>query len=75
MRRLILVACIVFSATAAHAAPADWWHGPGWYQWLDAGVMIAPVAGPFASEAECKAVLPPNTDDEQYSCEYLAKPD
>jgi hypothetical protein len=71
MMRLFFIA-VLSMLIVSSAAAAPGWTAPGWYQVADdiAGPFV--WKGPFASESECKASLPPNDDDADYGCEYLA---
>ena len=53
----------------AHAAPV--WTAPGWYQIADTIVGPFVWKGPFESKEACEAVLPPNEEDADYSCDWL----
>ena len=66
---LLLTLAPLVLAAVAHAAPG--WTSPGWYQMADTIVGPFVWKGPFADEDSCKATLPPNEDDADYSCEYL----
>jgi hypothetical protein len=69
--RLLFVALASLSLIAtASAAPV--WTAPGWYQVADTIVGPFVWKGPFASQADCEASLPPNEEDADYACEYLA---
>lgn len=69
MRLFFALALLLFTATAALAAPA--FTVPGWYQIAD--TFVGPILwrGPFDGEEACKAALPPNEEDADYACEYL----
>ena len=72
MRTLVFVTALVaavFAAAAAHATPL--FTSPGWYQLADTIVGPFVWKGPFADEESCKASLPPNEEDADYTCEYL----
>lgn len=71
MRTLIVAAALLIAATAAQAAPV--WTAPGWYQIADTIVGPFVWKGPFADQSSCEATLPPNEEDADYSCEYLAE--
>jgi hypothetical protein len=71
MRTLVIAASLLIAATAAQAAPV--WTAPGWYQVADTIVGPFVWAGPFADQASCEAVLPPNEEDADYMCEFLAE--
>jgi hypothetical protein len=66
-----LVLAILTLATAAHAAPV--WTVPGWYQTADTIVGPFVWKGPFADEASCRAELPANDEEAEFTCEYLAE--
>jgi hypothetical protein len=70
MRTLFIAAALLIVATtAAQAEPV--WTAPGWYQVADTIVGPFVWKGPFADQSSCEAVLPPNEEDADYSCEYL----
>lgn len=71
MRKLLITALAVLAATTAHAAPV--WTQAGWYQVADTIVGPFVWAGPYADQATCEASLPPNEEDADYMCEYLAE--
>ena len=71
MRKLRLISALFVSMTQAHAAQV--WAGPGWYQIADTIVGPFVWAGPYADEQSCRSVLPPNEEDADYTCEYLAE--
>jgi hypothetical protein len=71
MRALVIAAALLATAAAARAAPV--WTQPGWYQIADTIVGPCVWAGPFADQSSCESVLPPNEEDADYSCEYLAE--
>lgn len=58
-------------ATAAQTAPV--WTAPGWYQVADTIVGPFVWKGPFATEPDCRATLPPNEEDADYTCAYLSE--
>lgn len=70
MRLLFIAVLSVLAATSAWAKPT--WTSPGWYQVADTIVGPFVWKGPFASKEECDASLPPNEEDADYACEYLA---
>jgi hypothetical protein len=63
-----LLAALALAGTA-HAVPV--WTAPGWYQVADTIVGPFVWKGPFASEPDCRATLPPDEEDAVYTCEYL----
>ncbi|MEQ1866588.1 MAG: hypothetical protein ABL996_18275 [Micropepsaceae bacterium] len=69
--RTLIAAAALFIVAAAQAAPV--WTAPGWYQVADTIVGPFVWAGPFEDKASCEAKLPPNEEDADYSCEYLAE--
>ncbi|MBP6012054.1 MAG: hypothetical protein KBA31_07490 [Alphaproteobacteria bacterium] len=71
MRKLVAMVLLLTFAGAAAAAPV--WTTPGWYQVADTIVGPFVWRGPFESQAQCEAVLPPNEEDADYSCEYLTE--
>jgi hypothetical protein len=73
-RAIALVALIwaaFMLATAAQATPV--WTAPGWYQVADTIVGPFVWKGPFDDEETCRSTLPPNDEDADYACEYLAE--
>lgn len=70
---LTALASLALSLAAAGAEPV--WTTPGWYQVGD--TIVGPVmllgGGPFADEDTCKATLPPNEEDADYTCDYLTE--
>lgn len=69
MRAIASFAAALLFAAAAQAAPV--WTAPGWYQVADTIVGPFVWRGPYASEPDCRATLPPNEEDADYTCEYL----
>lgn len=71
MRVALLIFAFILSVASAMAAQV--WAGPGWYQIADTIVGPFVWAGPYADEQSCRSVLPPNEEDADYTCEYLAE--
>lgn len=73
MRTAALAAAVLCAFVIAPAAAAPVWTAPGWYQIADTIVGPFVWRGPFATEADCTATLPPNEEDADYTCEYLSE--
>lgn len=69
-RSLIVLASIALSAAAVAASG---WTTPGWYQVADTIVGPFVWQGPFTDESSCRATLPPNEEDADYTCVYLTE--
>lgn len=65
------LAAMLILGPVADAAPV--WTAPGWYQIADTIVGPFVWKGPFASEDECRATLPEDEEDAEYTCEYLSE--
>jgi hypothetical protein len=72
MRRAI-VAAVVFVLSASAALAESRWNGAGWYQIEDVEIDGWIYAGPFESEAACNATLPPDDEEGEFYCHYLAE--
>jgi len=69
----LAAACLAAFLFAAAAFAAPVWTAPGWYQIADTIVGPFVWRGPFASENDCRATLPPNEEDADFTCEYLSE--
>jgi hypothetical protein len=69
----LITAALALLALAGTAAAAPVWTAPGWYQVEDTVAGPFVWKGPFDSKEACEAVLPANTEDEDFSCEYLSE--
>jgi len=67
---LVVIASLAICALAS-AAPV--WTSPGWYQTADTIVGPFVWSGPFADESSCRATLPGNDEDAEFTCEYLTE--
>lgn len=69
-----VLASAFLSLIAAGPADAKMWKGPAWYMVNVSAFGVTIWAGPYASEAACKAAMPDRKDWhewEEYSCDYL----
>jgi hypothetical protein len=71
--RLIAASLAATLALSSAAVAAPVWTAPGWYQVADTIVGPFVWKGPFATEDDCRATLPENEEDADYSCEYLSE--
>jgi hypothetical protein len=53
MRRLFLIPILIV-LTAIEATAEGKWTGPGWYLWVDGGLTVVLLAGPYGSAKECE---------------------
>jgi hypothetical protein len=72
--KLWIFAVAFFFLITAEPVHAKMWQGPAWYMVNVSAFGVTIWAGPYASEAACKAAMPDRREWhewEEYSCDYL----